>query len=308
MLRQRGRVLFTRMAAVAFEEPLAEFGCAEALEVHGQEGHVGQHVSVAEPVVELDAVEDVGTILEAEDVFRLEVAVAVVHAALINAAIEQTLAAPQVPPGHVTGGFRRPLIEDIAHERRHLGKIGLPIGRHRVTGAGLGDHGRHQCTSVEADDRPRHGVEVGVDVGARGDEGGEVALGRHAAHDDEMVTESPVWAVDIGHSEVHVRRQPAVELDLTMADGLPGLPGGKVEKSHRDRLLGLVGPVPTKNVTDTCVSATAAGGDTTDRRTRACRSGRFRILTRNCCGDLSEPDLLRRVVLNSLDPAVAIRC
>ena len=86
---ERLRIGLGRELAVELEEAPRPLGRSQTFEVHGEEGHVGQHVAVAKAVVELDAIEDAGPIVEAEDVFRLQVAVAVAHMALGDALPEQ---------------------------------------------------------------------------------------------------------------------------------------------------------------------------------------------------------------------------
>src|SRR5581483_1871033 len=98
---QRPGVRLAGQLPVVGQEPLGRLGVAQPFEVHGQEGHVGQHVDVAQPVVELDAVEDAGAVVEAEDVLGLEVAVAVAHRAGGDAVVEQRRPAGQVAAGEV---------------------------------------------------------------------------------------------------------------------------------------------------------------------------------------------------------------
>ncbi len=77
---------------------------AEPAEVHHQEGEVGHHVEVAQVVVELDAVEDPRSVVEAEDVVGAQVAVAVAHLAV----------------GHPLGVQGRPAAEPARREPLHL--------------------------------------------------------------------------------------------------------------------------------------------------------------------------------------------
>ena len=59
------------------------------LEVHRQEPDVIQHIAPAEPVVELEPVEDARTVVEAEDVLGEQVAVPVDDAAPSDALVQQ---------------------------------------------------------------------------------------------------------------------------------------------------------------------------------------------------------------------------
>ena len=78
-----------RVLPVPVEERQRQIEAAEALEVHGQEADVVQHVAPAEPIVELEPVEDAGTVVEAEDVLRQQVAVPIDDAAPGDALLEQ---------------------------------------------------------------------------------------------------------------------------------------------------------------------------------------------------------------------------
>ena len=52
------------------QECRRQIRCAEVLEVHGEKGDVVQHVSVAESIGELDAIEDPRAVRQDEDVVR----------------------------------------------------------------------------------------------------------------------------------------------------------------------------------------------------------------------------------------------
>ena len=72
---------------------MARCGRLQVLQVHGQEGDVVQPVDEAEMFVELQAVQDAGSVGEAEDVVAQQVAVSVDDAAPPDAVVEQRLAA-----------------------------------------------------------------------------------------------------------------------------------------------------------------------------------------------------------------------
>ena len=76
-----------------------------------------------------------------------------------------------------------------------------------------------------------------------GDEGGQPSLRRHAPHHDEVVADGAVDVVHVGHPEVHVGGQPAVQLHLPVAGGPAGVDGAEVEEAEVDGLLQLVGAV-----------------------------------------------------------------
>jgi hypothetical protein len=75
------------------------------------------------------------------------------------------------------------------------------------------------------------------------DQGRQAPGGRHPPHHHEVVTEHAVGSRHVGDAEVHVRRQPAVEVDLVAAHRKPPLAGAEVEESQVHRLLELVGTV-----------------------------------------------------------------
>ena len=58
-----------------------------------------------------------------------------------------------------------------------------------------------------------------------------------------MIADPAVRTADLGHAQVHIRREPAVELDLAGARRCTGLKGAEVEEAKADRLLHLAGAV-----------------------------------------------------------------
>ncbi len=125
-------------APVLVEEQPAEVRTAQAFEVHGQEGHVRQHVPVPQPVVDLEAVQDPGTVVETEDVVGQEVAVPVASPALGDAPVEG-LAAGEVAARQTHHLGRHLLVEGVADEPLHLRRVGLPERRMGVATGGLVD-------------------------------------------------------------------------------------------------------------------------------------------------------------------------
>ena len=102
---------------------------AEALEVHRQERSVGEHVPVAQSVVELEAVEDPRTVLEAEDVLGLEVAVTVARPPLGDSCVEEWSSSGQVATGQLGHPGDVGRVDGAISERLHLGDAGLPERR-----------------------------------------------------------------------------------------------------------------------------------------------------------------------------------
>ena len=199
---------------------------------------------MAETVVELDAVEDAGAVLQAEDVLSLQVTVAVPHGPERNAVLEQP-----VPPGEIAvhelldpgAGLR---VEDRPDEGGELFEVGVPVGLHGRAPPGGVDlrRGRRRCV----EDRHPAGdlAEDVLERPAGPDQGRQAALRRHAAHDDEMVAGRAVGPGDVGDAQVDVGGQPAVQLHLPLAGPFPGLPGGEVEEPEGNRLFELVDTVP----------------------------------------------------------------
>ena len=82
------------------------------LEVHGEERGVGQAVAEAKRVVELDAVEDAGPVVEAEDVVGEEVAVAVDGPAVGDPLLEELRPAVEVRGRRAPGPTSMPGVDD----------------------------------------------------------------------------------------------------------------------------------------------------------------------------------------------------
>ena len=76
-----------------------ELAGAEPFQVHGQERGVVEPVDPAQPVVELQAVQDPRPVLQAEDVLGQQVPVPVHDAATADPGIEQGRAPGEEPPG-----------------------------------------------------------------------------------------------------------------------------------------------------------------------------------------------------------------
>src|SRR3546814_12496773 len=103
-----------------------------------QEGDVGERVLEAEGVVELQAVEHPGTVIEAEDVVGQKIAVAVAGAPLGHPLLEQRSAAGEVAI--------RPGVDRGERTARHETPGGLlQAGGGRVTTPVAGGQGRGGC-------------------------------------------------------------------------------------------------------------------------------------------------------------------
>src|SRR3546814_1980122 len=121
-----------RLAAVLappVQKPGTEIPSAEPLEVHGQEGGVEEHVPVAEPVVELEAVEDARTVRQAEHVVGQQIAVTVPDPPAPDPMLEQLATAGQVAPGQ-TGDLAGCLLrQPCPDEPGQSAEVSPPCGR-----------------------------------------------------------------------------------------------------------------------------------------------------------------------------------
>src|SRR6516165_4423059 len=68
VMGERGRPFVASGFLVGGEELVGQLGPAEALEIHGQERHVGQRVDSPQPTIELQTIQDAGSVGKAEDV------------------------------------------------------------------------------------------------------------------------------------------------------------------------------------------------------------------------------------------------
>ena len=80
-MRERRRPGVAGVVGVGREELGGQVGAAQVLQVHGQEGDVGERVAQTQAVVELQAVEDPRPVVEQEDVVGQQVSVPVDRAA-----------------------------------------------------------------------------------------------------------------------------------------------------------------------------------------------------------------------------------
>ena len=229
-----------RELLVPVQETAGEVGPPEPFEVHREEGDVGQHVAVAQQGVELQAVQDAGAVVEAEDVLGEQVAVPVADVPAVLALPEQILAAGQVPEcvvfqiGDVLtaqdgGGeavqSRQPTAPQAPQRR------GLTGGRRR--GGGL-------ARRVERGDLAGQLAQVVVHGLPAPDQPGQPAVVRQPSHGHHGVAGLPIRAGDVAHAQVDVRGEALVELDLFVAGGPPRLQRTKVGEAQVLRLLHLV--------------------------------------------------------------------
>ena len=240
MLRERLRIVLGCELPIPREEPFAQIGRADSFEVHGEEGDVGEDIAVAEPVVELDAVENAWAVVQAEDVVGEQVAVTVSDLSMSDAIGEERTSPVEIAPGELLdpgGDIRR---EDRADERLHRGEARLPVGAHAVDRGGCFDHRRGIGARMKGRDVTSYVSQTLVDGLVPADQRREPALVGHPSHHDQVVARQPVDTEHLGDAEVDVRGQAPVELDLPATDALAFSRGREVEEVELHRLLQFV--------------------------------------------------------------------
>ena len=168
VMGQRRRPGVGRVLRVRGEERAGQVRATEVVEVHGQEGDVGQRVAETEIVVELDAVQDAGPVVEAEDVVGQQVAMTVTRSAACDPRLEQRRPAVEVAVGQAMHPADREVVEHVADlfgEHRRVGDppcsgwrrcrlVDRPPGRGRRRHGTWRGHGRVPTAVVR---RPRRG-------------------------------------------------------------------------------------------------------------------------------------------------------
>ena len=241
---QGGRCRVAGVLAVLGEEERRGLRGAELFQVHGEEGGVVQAVDVAQAVVELQAVQDARAVVEAEDVLGEQVAVAVDHPPLLDAGVEQPLAAGEIA-AHQPLDLRHAVGHGaVVGQRADLREAGFPARRQRVPGALLVHVPAAGRVRVTGGELPGDGPQDVVDDDARrlpaGRGGGPPACGASRrgvrAPSASGLRNSPSAQVDVGG-------EATVESDFPLARGPPSRHGGVVQEPQVDRLLELVGAV-----------------------------------------------------------------
>ncbi len=253
-MAQRGGCGVRGELRVAVQQPPGEVGGPEPFQVHRQERDVVEPVQSAQPVVELQAVEHPGTVVEAEDVTGQQVAVPVDDPPLGDAPVEQGRA-----PVEELQGALLDLVQQGGREHTeapHLRETVRPPRADGVPG-GLGVDLRAALRpAVQVREHPGEPVDDPGEVLARADHRGQPAFGRHPPHDHQRLRPlglpgsvrpgrpvRPVRAGQVGDAEVDVRREPAVQFDLPTAHLAAPPHGREVDEPQVDRLLQLPGLV-----------------------------------------------------------------
>ena len=193
------------------------------LEVHGQEADVVQDITPSQPLVELEPVEDPGTVVEAEDVLGEQIAVPVHDAAAGDALVQQSGSPVQVAVRELGDPGDEGRIEGVGHERIDLAEVPIPQVAERTRRRHRGDLVARDRSGMARGHDPSDGTEAAGDVSVLGDERGQAAIRRHAPHQDRVVDHPPRVVDDLLDAEVDVRAEPPVQLDLLATDQLAAL-------------------------------------------------------------------------------------
>ena len=79
------------------------------------------------------------------------------------------------------------------------------------------DRGAARRRRVLGGEHPRDLAQRGADRLARLDQGGKPPGGRHPAHHHQVIADPASRVADLGDTQVHIGREPPVELDLALA-------------------------------------------------------------------------------------------
>jgi hypothetical protein len=134
---QRRRVRLAERARPDLEHAPPEGLGSVRLDVHAEECGVGEHVGVAQPIVERKAVKEARAVGEAEDVVAQQVAVAVADPALVDALRQQPAPALEVAHRQLGDPATLPGRQEVPSHIVDLGQALAPVGDHarRLAGA-----------------------------------------------------------------------------------------------------------------------------------------------------------------------------
>ena len=243
---QRCRRIVGGHREVAAQKELSEFRPAEELQVHGQERGVVDDVDVAQPVVELQTVQQGGTVGQAEDIVSQQIGVSIDDPGLGDSSVEERGPSGgetrcqtgdlgdfcRIKPGNAVVGVPREFVEVVRPSSVHRRHPGLVVDLAGARRAG-----------VEPRQHRRHCVELAAYVVTATHHGGQPVRVGVASHHNHRFG-GAVRGTEVPHPQVAVRCQPAVEHDLVRTGPLPAGDGGEIQKVGHDRLLDLVGPIP----------------------------------------------------------------
>ena len=213
VVAQRGGCGVAGELGVRVEEGRAEVGATEPFQVHRQERDVVEGVDVAQVVVEVEAVQDARAVMEAEHVVGDQIAVSV-HDPSVRASSREELA----PSGHEPGRQPIDLVDEAVGERRtlvaaELRDVGPPTPTQRRRAPSTAMPGPRPARVWKAAISRARSHRCVLHRRARQNQGRQPPVGRHATHHEHGLG-GLVRAGEPAEAQVHVRRDPAVELQL----------------------------------------------------------------------------------------------
>ncbi len=212
-------------------------------EIHCQAGDVVDAVEVAQGVVRVEAIEDTGSVRQAEDVVGDQVAVTVDDTVVRETMVEQRPAPREIGPHPGVDEKEIVLAQDISGGGGDGPEAVSPASGQRISSPGgvdgvaegtVGMHCCHQfCDAVDVM------VQIGAGLGQRGQPG----VRGHAPHRHQGFAHAAVEIGQFCHSLVDIGREPRVQRDLASAGCPPGRSRGQIEERCAHRLLHLVDAV-----------------------------------------------------------------
>lgn len=243
VMGQRVRPEVARNHSVSAQEMTRQVGPAQTLEIHGQKCHVGEDVAGTEPIVELEAIEHPGPVVEAEDVVGQEVPVAVTGPPLFHPMLEERPATGEEPRRERRDVVQHVGVKHISAEGLHGRAVRRPSRDFGVDTCDLVDPLRTLRVTMEPGQKVGQAVEVAEHRRPADHQRRQPPVVGHAAHHEEMIQERPVRPRHVGDPQVHVRRQPTVERKLLLTCREPRLARPEIHESQVEGLLHLVGTV-----------------------------------------------------------------
>ncbi len=165
---------------------------------------------------------------------------AVDHFAVGDPMVEEGSPAVEI----ATSEFTHPLLEvdgqHCADVRLDGLERGFPLRPCSFGAAGLCDHRRPRGPRVERRHQPRDLADMVPDGPSLAYQCREPAIIGHAAHHDEVIADLAIGPGDVGDAEVHVGRDPPVQLYFPVTDPLARFPCREIDEVESHGLLELV--------------------------------------------------------------------
>ena len=248
--QQRVAPRITARGAIAAHERRGQVRAAGFVQLHDEERQVSRDVDVAQPVIELDAVDHLDVALE-QHVLEPEVAVSIADPAAGGAAVELVPHAGEERRGEPLGGSDSPPLRRFpqqAPQRREV-VVERPLDRFRAIRAPLARSIGVKARKPSADRRQLHGSGRAGRNPPR-----ERRVLRVPPHLDRIVhgigavlraeLQTAVRCRDQRpHAEIYVGGEPAIESDLGTTHRQPSRGRSVVDVRQHQRLLDLVRPV-----------------------------------------------------------------